>query len=89
MGLTESAVLNRIVKEDIRKIYKMGKIIGSGNFGTVRLAAPISNPHKVYAVKSIPREKIEADIRMLEQELQILMEVDHPHIIKFFGTYRD
>jgi hypothetical protein len=37
----------------------MGKMIGSGNFGTVRLAAPLSNPHKIYAVKSIPREKID------------------------------
>ena len=26
---------------------------------------------------------------MLEQELLILMEVDHPNIIKFFETYRD
>jgi serine/threonine protein kinase len=33
----------------------MGKIIGSGNFGTVRLANQISNPLKNYAVKSIPR----------------------------------
>ena len=40
----------------------MGKLIGSGNFGTVRLAAPISNPHKIVAVKSIPREKIEDEI---------------------------
>jgi len=26
---------------------------------------------------------------MLEQELLILMEVDHPNIIKFYETYRD
>lgn len=77
------------MQEDIRKIYKLGKIIGSGNFGTVRLAAPHSNPHKTYAVKSIPREKVDPEQKMLEQELQILMEVDHPHIIKFFGTYKD
>lgn len=26
---------------------------------------------------------------MLEHELLILMEVDHPNIVKFFETYRD
>jgi serine/threonine protein kinase len=47
------------VKENIRSVYKIGKVIGSGNFGTVRLASPYSNLNKVYAVKSIPRAKIE------------------------------
>jgi calcium-dependent protein kinase len=65
------------------------KLLGSGNFGTVRLASPRSNPKKVYAIKSIPREKVDEEISMLEEELLILMEVDHPNIIKFYETYRD
>jgi hypothetical protein len=44
----------------------MEKIVGSGNFGTVRLASPYSNPHKKFAIKSIPRKRIEKDITMLE-----------------------
>ena len=67
----------------------MTKLLGTGNFGTVRLASPLSNPKKVYAIKSIPREVVEEEISMLEQELLILMEVDHPNIIKFYETYRD
>lgn len=55
-------IVKRIVKEDIRKVYKMNKIIGSGNFGTVRLAHPLSNPNKVFAVKSIPRDIIDKEI---------------------------
>ena len=82
-------VVKRIVNEDIRTIYKLGKLIGSGNFGTVRLASSKSNPQKVFAIKSIPREIIDKEIGMLEQELLILMEVDHPNIIKFYETYRD
>lgn len=67
----------------------MTKLLGSGNFGTVRLAYPRSNPNKVYAIKSIPRKKVDEEISMLEEELLILMEVDHPNIIKFYETYRD
>jgi calcium-dependent protein kinase len=71
-------------KEPIRKLYNLGKLIGQGNYGTVRLATPISNPSKTVAIKSIPRDLIEKEINMLEQELQILLEVDHPNIIKFY-----
>ena len=67
----------------------MTKLLGTGNFGTVRLASPWSNPLKVYAIKNIPREKVDEEISMLEQELLILMEVDHPNIIKFYETYLD
>jgi calcium-dependent protein kinase len=82
-------IVRRIVHEDIKRVYKMTKLLGTGNFGTVRLASPWSNPKKVYAIKNIPREKVEEEISMLEQELLILMEVDHPNIIKFYETYRD
>ena len=82
-------IVRSIVHEDIKKVYKMTKLLGSGNFGTVRLASPRYNPKKVYAIKSIPREKVDEEISMLEEELLILMEVDHPNIIKFFETYRD
>lgn len=77
------------MRENIRNVYKVEKVIGSGNFGTVRLARPFSNPLKIYAIKSIPREKIESEIQLLEQELLIMMEVDHPNIIKFYECYKD
>ena len=58
--------IKKIATDNIKDIYKMGKLIGSGNFGTVRLASPHSNPHKVFAIKSIPREKIEDELELLE-----------------------
>jgi hypothetical protein len=36
-----------------------------------------------YAIKSILRENIAKDIRLLEEELAILQAVDHPNIVKF------
>lgn len=60
-------LIKRIVKEDIRIVYEMKKVIGTGNFGKVRLASPWSNPRKLFAIKSIPRDKVEGDdITMLE-----------------------
>jgi calcium-dependent protein kinase len=77
------------VKENIRSIYNFERVIGSGNYGTVRLAKHMNNNSKYYAIKSIPKENIERDLDLLESELKIMMEVDHPNIIKFYETYKD
>ncbi len=42
-----------------------------------------------YAVKSILKENIKKDVKLLEEELAILTAVDHPNIIKFHETYSD
>ena len=71
-------------------MYKFEKLLGGGHFGTVRLAHRISDPHVAkYAVKSILKENIKKDVKLLEEELAILTEVDHPNIIKFHETYID
>jgi calcium-dependent protein kinase len=40
-------------------------------------------------VKSILRENIKKDVKLLEEELAILSQVDHPNIIRFHETYID
>jgi calcium-dependent protein kinase len=40
-------------------------------------------------VKSILKENIKKDVKLLEEELAILTQVDHPNIIKFHETYID
>jgi serine/threonine protein kinase len=54
-----SDIVRQIVHEDIKKIYKMTKVLGTGNYGTVKLAHQYSNTKKVYAIKSIPCEKVD------------------------------
>lgn len=44
--------------EDIRRVYKFHKLIGSGSFGSVRLASPILKPEENVAVKSLRRDKL-------------------------------
>ena len=68
---------------DIRTVYNFIKMIGGGHFGTVRTATLKSDPTHTYAIKSILRENIAKDIRLLEEELAILTTVDHPNIVKF------
>ena len=57
---------------DVRKVYKFEKLIGGGNFGSVRLAHRLSDPNIKYAVKSILRVNIKKDVKLLEEELEIL-----------------
>ena len=78
-----------MIRENIRKVYKIGKWVGTGQFGSVRIASPYSNLKEKFAIKSVPREASEDYIRQLEKEFRILKEVDHPNIIKFFETYQD
>ncbi len=57
---------------DVRSVYNFIKMIGGGHFGTVRTAQLKTDPQVTYAVKSILRENIAKDIRLLEEELAIL-----------------
>ena len=46
----------------------------------------------IFAIKSIPRKRVDnklEDLDALEQELKILLKVDHPSIVKFFEVYLD
>lgn len=42
-----------------------------------------------FAVKTIPKNKIKSDLKMMLRELQILQSADHPNIIKLYETYED
>lgn len=83
------SIVQKISREDIRFVYTMEGILGSGNFGTARLAHKTGNKHKRYAIKSILRKKVEKDLNLLEAELDILLNADHPNICNFYEAYLD
>lgn len=75
---------------DIQKYYRFKRVLGHGHFGTVREATHLSDPSKRnYAVKSIPKEKIVKELKLMKRELELLRLVDHPNIIKFYETFED
>lgn len=77
--------------QDIRKIYKFKDVLGGGHFGTVRIAYKrTEEPRKYYAIKSISKKNLtEKDLEDLVKEVEIISNLDHPNIIKFFETYHD
>lgn len=84
-----SNILQSLSREDIRLTYTFVRTLGSGSFGTVRVAYKTVNPGHFFAVKSIRRSSLigcEGDLR---KELGILLAVDHPNIVKLFEIYLD
>jgi len=88
-NVQESKFAHRLSTEDINSIYKIGREIGSGKYGIVRMAAKRSYEKKRFAIKSIPRSRISKHLEILEQELEILLQVDHPNVINFYEIYMD
>ncbi|CAH8363547.1 unnamed protein product [Eruca vesicaria subsp. sativa] len=63
--------------------YKIGKTLGKGSFGNVKLATHITTKHNV-AIKILNREKIKetGTEAKVEREIKILKLLMHPHIIR-------
>lgn len=73
----------------ISRIYHFEKVLGHGSFGTVKLAYLIQNPMKKVAVKIIDLKSIKNKEYLLLREIDLLRELDHPNIIKFYEVYKD
>ena len=54
----DDSLLTNISREDIRLVYTFTQKLGSGSYGTVRIAYKTVNPGKRFAVKSMRREAI-------------------------------
>ena len=47
-------------------LYTFEKVLGQGNFGTARLAHKIGKLDKKFAIKSLARKHVEADLALLQ-----------------------
>ena len=63
----------------------MGKTLGEGTFGKVKLATHILTGEKV-AIKILEKERIVevADVERVSREIHILKLVRHPHVIQLY-----
>mmetsp|Transcript_12187 Transcript_12187/g.17749 ORF Transcript_12187/g.17749 Transcript_12187/m.17749 type:complete len:481 (+) Transcript_12187:1-1443(+) len=80
-----------IIRDNIHKHYEMEKLLGKGSFGQVRKAHMVRDPKRKFAVKTIDKGslKTEKEKKTLKQEIETLLEVDHPNIIKLYESYED
>lgn len=60
--------------------YEIGKIIGEGNFAVVKECTE-RKTNRRYALKVIDKAKCKGKEQMIENEVSILRNVDHPNII--------
>lgn len=77
-------------KEKEKKIgnYILGKTIGEGTFGKVKLATHTLTGEKV-AIKILVKEKIidVADVERVSREIHILKLIRHPSIIQLYEVF--
>lgn len=73
----------------LRDVYKIGKVLGEGAFGEVRLCTHRVTKEK-RAVKVLPRATMnkEAELTLLN-EINTLKGLDHPNIVKIFEYFKD
>ena len=75
---------------DIRKNYEFISMLGHGAFGKVRLYRDRNYKDLLFAIKTLKKEGISPyQFNLLKTEVSILSDLDHPNIVKYFGTFED
>ncbi len=76
--------------KDIRKSYEFISMLGNGSFGKVRLYRDRNYKDLLFAIKTLKKEGIPPyHFSLLKSEVTILSNLDHPNIVKYFGTFED
>lgn len=77
-------------KTDIKKLFEFKDVLGSGHFGSVYSAVSLYDQTRWFAIKAIDKSRIsERSLKRLEQEFEILRTIDHPNVVKYYGTFTD
>ncbi|CAE7274903.1 CaMKI [Symbiodinium microadriaticum] len=76
-------------KKKFSDCYTIFSDLGEGAFSVVKLAVDKNTGNKV-AVKVIQKKALpKADLLCLQSEIDILRELDHPHIIKLYEVFEE
>jgi len=82
---------SKIIKDKrIRTVYKLKEEIGRGNYATVRRANRLDAAanEKDVAIKVVKKARLDPEeTRGLEDEIRLLLQVDHPHIVKMYEVF--
>ena len=65
-------------------------MLGHGTFGKVRLYRDRNYKDLLFAIKTLKKEGIPPyQFKLLKSEVEILSDLDHPNIVKYYGTFED
>jgi len=87
-ALDPAVLLSSTVHLDIQQHYRFIKVLGHGQFGTVREAVFLGHERRV-AIKSVSKAKVKGDIVLLKRELEVMRMIDHPNLIKYYSAFED
>ena len=89
-GVSQNLQAQTYVKQargKLRDNYKIGKKLGEGGFGEVRLCKHISSG-EARAVKYLKKDMLtHEDRNLILNEVKILSEMDHPNIVRLYEFY--
>ena len=77
--------------DDISTLYSRVKVLGAGSFGEVYEAINLKS-NAACAVKVCAKERIQSSNKLsqlLKQELEMLQQLDHPHIVHVLELIED
>jgi len=83
---TDSLFLCKHMEGQPGQVYDLEEEVGNGSFGTVRKARH-KQTYQVHAVKTCPKAIIPKD--ELWSEIDIMKQLDHPHIMRIYSTFED
>ncbi|XP_041022306.1 mitogen-activated protein kinase kinase kinase 2-like isoform X2 [Juglans microcarpa x Juglans regia] len=75
--------------------WRKGELIGYGAFGHVYMGMNLDSgellavKQVLIAAKSASKDKAQAHIRELEEEVKLLKNLSHPNIVRYLGTVRE
>lgn len=74
-------------KENIFTLYTFHKITGQGGYGFVQKAKLKKHHDSTYAIKTIEFDPESPTSNFVSRELDILRQIDHPNIARFYESY--
>lgn len=86
--IEESKSLKLVEGKDIIGDYKIGKLLGKGAYGSVKLGEHIHTGQKV-AIKILEKkfQRTEKQLKRIRREIDILKTTKHPNVMACYATF--
>ena len=77
--------------DNLRSAYNIEKTcLGSGSYGKVFRGTNKKDSAMQVAIKVINKKGMtEEDVEMISNEIELMLQVDHPNIVKYYETFND